>query len=136
MSTTTIPRTPPIAKKWLDNEVGLESIRDQIVAVVGYGIQGRAQANNMKDSGIRVIVGLRKNGRTWKIAQNDGHEVMDIAKVADKADIIHILIPDMEQAYTYNREIAPYLSAGKALSFSHGSAIHWKWIVPPRMWMY
>ena len=132
MSTTTIPRTPPIAKKWLDNEVGLESIRDQIVAVVGYGIQGRAQANNMKDSGIRVIVGLRKNGRTWKIAQNDGHEVMDIAKVADKADIIHILIPDMEQAYTYNREIAPYLSEGKALSFSHGAAIHWKWIVPPK----
>ena len=85
----------------------------------------------MKDSGMKIIVGLRKYGNTWKVAENDGHDVMEVSKAADNADIIHILIPDMEQADTYSKEIAPYVTEGKALSFSHGAAIHWKWIVPP-----
>lgn len=119
------------AKKWLDNQVKLDSIRKEVIAVIGYGIQGRAQANNMKDSGLNVIVGLRKDGRTWKLAENDGHKVMEISKAADNADIIHILIPDMEQANTYKNDISPHLTEGKALSFSHGAAIHWKWIETP-----
>jgi ketol-acid reductoisomerase len=119
------------AKRWLDNQVNLDIIKDQTIAVIGYGIQGRAQACNMKDSGMKVIVGLRKNGNTWNIAEDDGHDVMEVSKAADIADIIHILIPDMEQADTYSREIAPYVTKGKALCFSHGAAIHWKWIVPP-----
>ena len=119
------------AKRWLDNQVNLDSIKDQTIAVIGYGIQGRAQACNMKDSGMKVIVGLRKNGNTWNIAEDDGHDVMEVSKAADIADIIHILIPDMEQADTYSREIAPYVTKGKALCFSHGAAIHWRWIVPP-----
>lgn len=119
------------AKRWLDNQVNLDIIKDQTIAVIGYGIQGRAQACNMKDSGMKVIVGLRKNGNTWNIAEDDGHDVMEVSKAADIADIIHILIPDMEQADTYSREIGPYVTKGKALCFSHGAAIHWKWIVPP-----
>ena len=119
------------AKRWLDNQVNLDVIQDQTIAVIGYGIQGRAQASNMKDSGMKVIVGLRKYGNTWKAAEDDGHNVMEVSKAADNADIIHILIPDMEQADTYSKEIAPYVTEGKALSFSHGAAIHWKWIVPP-----
>jgi ketol-acid reductoisomerase len=119
------------AKRWLDNQVNLDIIKDQTIAVIGYGIQGRAQACNMKDSGMKVIVGLRKNGNTWNIAEDDGHDVMEVSKAADIADIIHILIPDMEQADTYSREIAPYVTKGKALCFSHGAAIHWRWIVPP-----
>lgn len=119
------------AKRWLDNQVNLDIIKDQTIAVIGYGIQGRAQACNMKDSGMKVIVGLRKNGNTWNIAEDDGHNVMEVSKAADIADIIHILIPDMEQADTYSREIAPYVTKGKALCFSHGAAIHWRWIVPP-----
>lgn len=119
------------AKRWLDNQVNLDSIKDQTIAVIGYGIQGRAQACNMKDSGMKVIVGLRKNGNTWNIAEDDGHDVMEVSKAADIADIIHILIPDMEQADTYSREIARYVTKGKALCFSHGAAIHWRWIVPP-----
>ena len=119
------------AKRWLDNQVNLDAIKDQTIAVIGYGIQGRAQASNMKDSGMKIIVGLRKYGNTWKVAENDGHDVMEVSKAADNADIIHILIPDMEQADTYSKEIAPYVTEGKALSFSHGAAIHWKWIVPP-----
>jgi ketol-acid reductoisomerase len=118
------------AKRWFDNQVDI--IKDQTIAVVGYGIQGRAQASNMKDSGMKVIVGLRKNGKTWKVAEDDGHDVLEVSKAADKADIIHILIPDIEQADMYSKEIAPYVTEGKALSFSHGAAIYWKWIVPPK----
>ena len=120
------------AKKWLDNQVSLAPIKNQTVAVIGYGIQGRAQASNMKDSGLNVIVGLRKGGKTWKQAQAEGHKVMEVAEAAKAADIIHILIPDMEQAEAYKRDIAKGVTEGKALSFSHGAAIHWKWIVPPK----
>ncbi len=121
------------AKRWLDPEVKIDPIRDQTVAVIGYGIQGRAQASNMKDSGIDVIIGLRKDGKTWRLAQQDGHKVMGLSEAAAGADIVHILIPDMEQADTYVKYIAPYMTAGKALSFSHGAAIHWKWIVAPKI---
>src|SRR5918911_2240991 len=86
------------AKKWHDNEVSLGPLKDQTIAVIGYGIQGRAQASNMKDSGMNVVVGLRKNGKTWSMAENDGHKVMEVAKAAKSANIIHILVPDMEQA--------------------------------------
>jgi ketol-acid reductoisomerase len=120
------------AKTWLDKEVNLGSIKHETIAVIGYGIQGRAQANNMKESALNIIVGLRKDGNSWKMAQKDGHKVMEIGKAANEADIIHILIPDMEQADVYKREITPYLTENKALSFSHGAAVHWKWIEPPK----
>lgn len=120
------------AKRWLDAQVKIDPIKNQSVAVIGYGIQGRAQANNMKDSGINVVIGLRKDGKTWKLAEQDGHKVIGISEAVSGADIIHILIPDMEQADTYSKYIAPYMTEGNALSFSHGAAIHWKWIVPPK----
>src|ERR687889_2416864 len=120
------------AKKWLEDQVSLDPIKNQTIAVIGYGIQGRAQASNMVDSGLNVIVGLRKEGKTWKQAEAESHKVMEVAEAAKAADIIHVLIPDMEQADTYTREIAKHVTEGKALSFSHGAAIHWKWIVPPK----
>src|SRR5205085_9802173 len=107
-------------------------LKNLTMAVQGYGIQGRAQASNMKDSGLKVVVGLRKGGKTWKQAESDGHKVMEVSEAAKAGDILHILIPDMEQADTYKRAIEPHVSSGKALSFSHGAAIHWKWIVPPK----
>jgi ketol-acid reductoisomerase len=120
------------AKKWLEDQVSLDPIKNQTIAVIGYGIQGRAQASNMMDSGLNVIVGLRKGGKTWKQAEAESHKVMEVAEAAKAADIIHVLIPDMEQADTYTREIAKHLIEGKALSFSHGAAVHWKWVVPPK----
>ena len=120
-----------MAKTWKDNDISLDAIRDQTVAVIGYGIQGDAQANNMKDSGLNVIVGLRKGGSSWEKAQADGHTVLPVAEATKRADIIHILIPDMVQARVYRDEIAPSLTAGKALSFSHAAAVHWKWIDVP-----
>src|SRR5919107_5778064 len=120
------------AKKWLEDQVSLDPIKNQTIAVIGYGIQGRAQASNMRDSGLNVIVGLRKEGKTWNQAESESHKVMEVAEAAQSADIIHILIPDMEQADTYTKEISKHVTEGKALSFSHGAAIHWKWIVPPK----
>jgi len=120
-----------MVKKWGDNDVTLDSIKNQIIAVIGYGIQGKAQANNLKDSGLNVVVGLRKEGNSWKIAEADGQNVMEVRDAVRIADIIHILIPDMEQADAYKNEISPYVTENKALSFSHGASIHWKWIEPP-----
>ena len=119
------------AKKWFDNDVSLEPVRSKTIAVIGYGIQGRAQANNMKDSGLNVIIGLYKGANSWKTAENDGHIVKEVKKASKSADIIHVLTPDMEQAKVYNNDIAPGLAQGKTLNFSHGAAIHWKWITPP-----
>ncbi len=120
-----------MVKKWGDNDVTLDTIKNQIIAVIGYGIQGKAQANNLKDSGLNVVVGLRKEGNSWKIAEADGQNVMEVRDAARIADIIHILIPDMEQADAYQNEISPYVTENKALCFSHGASIHWKWIDPP-----
>ncbi|MDX1441584.1 MAG: ketol-acid reductoisomerase [Nitrosopumilaceae archaeon] len=120
-----------MAKTWKDNEISLDPIKDQTIAVIGYGIQGDAQANNMKDSGLNVIVGLKKGGNSWSKASNDGHKVMSVSEACKQADIIHVLIPDMIQSQVYKDEIGPNLSEGKALSFSHAAAIHWNWISAP-----
>ena len=121
-----------MARIWKDSDVSLEPIKNQTIAVLGYGIQGNAQANNIKDSGLNVIVGLQESGSSWKKAKDDGHQVMSIPKACEKADIIHVLIPDMVQAQVYKEQIVPYLKAGKALSFSHAAAIHWGWINAPK----
>ena len=121
-----------MVKKWGDQDVNIDFLKNQTIAVIGYGIQGRAQANNLKDSGLNVIVGLRKGGNSWKIAEEDGHQVMEVDDAAENADIIHILIPDMEQADTYKSEISQYVTENKSLCFSHGASIHWKWIEPPK----
>lgn len=120
-----------MAKTWKDDQVSLEPIKNQTIAVIGYGIQGNAQSNNLRDSGLKVIVGLKEGGESWKKAQSDGHKVMKIAEACKDADIIHVLVPDMLQAKIYREEIGPNLSEGKALSFSHGAAIHWEWIKAP-----
>lgn len=119
------------AKKWFDNDVSLEPVRSKTIAIIGYGIQGRAQANNMKDSGLNVIIGLYKGAKSWKTAENDGHIVKDVKEASKSADIIHVLTPDMEQANVYKNDIVLGLAQGKTLNFSHGAAIHWKWIIPP-----
>ncbi len=120
-----------MAKIWKDPDVSIDPIKDQTIAVLGYGIQGNAQSNNLKDSGLNVIVGLKEGGASWDKAQNDGHKVMSIAQAAKEADIIHVLIPDMVQAKVYKDEIEPNVSEGNALSFSHAAAIHWGWIKAP-----
>ena len=119
------------AQRWHDSDINLDDIKKDRIAVIGYGIQGRAQANNMKDSGLEVIVGLRRGGKSWDLAEKEGHKVMSAAEATREANIVHVLVPDMEQSTLYKTEIGPNLSEGSALSFSHGAAVHWKWIEPP-----
>ena len=121
-----------MAKIWKDDEVSLEPIKNETIAVLGYGIQGNAQSNNMRDSGLNVIVGVKEGGSSWEKAKADGHKVMSISEACKAADIIQVLIPDMVQAKVYKEEIEPNLSEGNALYFSHAAAIHWKWIEPPK----
>ncbi len=122
---------PNMAKIWKDDDVSLDFIKNQTIAVIGYGIQGNAQSNNMKDSGLNVIIGLKEGGNSWKKAQNDGHKVMSVSQACKEADIIHVLIPDMVQSKIYKEVIEPNLSEGNALSFSHAASIYWKWIEAP-----
>ena len=121
-----------MAKIWKDDEVSLEPIKNETIAVLGYGIQGNAQSNNMRDSGLNVIIGVKEGGSSWEKAKADGHKVMSISEACKTADIIQVLIPDMVQAKVYKKEIEPNLSEGNALYFSHAAAIHWKWIEAPK----
>ena len=121
-----------MAKIWKDDDVSLEPIKNETIAVLGYGIQGNAQSNNMRDSGLNVIIGVKEGGSSWEKAKADGHKVMSISEACKAADIIQVLIPDMVQAKVYKEEIEPNLSEGNALYFSHAAAIHWKWIEAPK----
>lgn len=120
-----------MAKIYYEQDADLEILKEKTIAVIGYGSQGSAQANNMKDSGLKVIIGLRPEGASAERAKQNGFEVFPISEAAAKADIIHILIPDEVQADVYNSEIAQQLKPGKALGFSHGFNIRFKQIIPP-----
>lgn len=121
-----------MGRTWMDKDVKLETIKGETVAVIGYGIQGRAQALNMKDSDLNVVVGLRNDGKSWDVAVKDGQRVMEVEEAVEAGDVIQILTPDMVQGKVYTESIEPNLRKGKALGFSHGAAIHWRWIKPPK----
>jgi len=120
-----------MVKIYFDKDASLDPIKDKMIAVVGYGSQGHAQAQNMRDSGLNVIIGVRPEGSSWKRARNDGFEVYSISEAAEKADVIFMLIPDMVQPVVYKKDIEPHLSEGKTIDFAHGFNIHFKQIVPP-----
>jgi ketol-acid reductoisomerase len=119
-------------KIYYDNDADLKYLEDKIVAVIGYGSQGHAQAQNLKDSGVEVIVGLRKESSSWPVAEEDGFEVLITPEAAAKADVIQILIPDIKQASVFKNDIEPNLEEGNSLVFSHGLNIHYDQIVPPK----
>jgi len=121
-----------MAKVYYDADVSLEPLKNKTVAVIGYGSQGQAQAQNMKDSGVNVILGLRPKGTSWKTAKHEGFEVYPIQEAVQKADIVHMLIPDLEQPATFRNQVAPHMAKGKVLGFSHGFNIHFKQIIPQR----
>ncbi|MCR4441541.1 MAG: ketol-acid reductoisomerase [Peptococcaceae bacterium] len=120
-----------MAKMFYDQDANLSYLEGKKVAVIGYGSQGHAQAQNLKDSGVDVIVGLRKGSSSWAKAEADGIGVYTVAEAAEKADIIQILLPDEKHPEVYNNEILPGLKPGKALVFSHGFNIHFGTIKPP-----
>ncbi len=120
-----------LTKIYYDQDADLGLIKDRTIAVVGYGSQGHAQAQNLHDAGLDVIVALREGSRRWKQAEADGMRVMTVPLAAERADIIQNLAPDEVQPAIYNQHIKPHLSSGNALAFSHGFNIHYNQIVPP-----
>lgn len=118
-------------KIYYEKDVNTDVLKDKIVAVIGYGSQGRAQSMNMAESGLNVVVGLRQDGSSWKVAKEDGLEVMTVEEASQKADIIHLLIPDEIQAQVYEQSIKDGLEEGNTISFSHGYNIHFQYIKPP-----
>jgi len=121
-----------MVKVYFDKDANLDILKDKTIAVIGYGSQGCAQAQNMRDSGLEVIVGLRPEGKSWKRAKQDGFDVYPISKAAEKGDVIFMLIPDMVQPTVYKEHIEQHLSEGKVLDFAHGFNIHFKQIIPPK----
>ncbi|MEK6759758.1 MAG: ketol-acid reductoisomerase [Deltaproteobacteria bacterium] len=117
-------------KVYYDKDANLEKIRGKKVAVIGFGSQGHAHSLNLKESGVDVVVGLRKDGGSWKKAEAAGLKVMAVTDAVKGADVVMILIPDELQGDTYKCEIAPNLKKGAYLAFAHGFAIHFGQIVP------
>lgn len=116
---------------YYDRDADLSFLKGKKIAVMGYGSQGHAQAQNLNDSGLDVVVGLRKDSASWQKVEADGLKVAIVPEAAEAADVIQILLPDEHQARVYREEIEPYLSEGKALMFSHGFNVHYGQIVPP-----
>ncbi len=116
---------------YYENDVNMEILKNNTIAVIGYGSQGMAQARNMADSGLNVVVGLRKDGASWNAAKNDRMTVLSVKGAAEEADIIHILIPDEIQSKVYHESIKDGLEEGNTISFSHGYNIHYGYIKPP-----
>lgn len=121
-----------MAKIYYEKDADLGVLKEKVIAIVGYGNQGHAQAQNLRDSGLKVIVGELEGSPGWMRAKEAGFEVETAKKAAQKANIIQILVPDEFQAKLYQTDILPFLKKGNALGFSHGFNIHFHQIVPPQ----
>lgn len=120
-----------MAKMYYDKDADLKYLKGKTVAIIGYGSQGHAHALNLKDSGVKVVVGLYKGSKSWKEAEKAGLEVMESAEAAKKGDCIMMLVSDTKTPEVYHRDVAPSLKAGKSLAFAHGFNIHFGQIVAP-----
>ncbi|MET0218875.1 MAG: ketol-acid reductoisomerase [Burkholderiales bacterium] len=117
-------------KVYYDKDADLSLVKGKKVSIVGYGSQGHAHANNLKDSGVKVTVGLRKGGASWKKAKDAGLSVKEVGDAVEGADIVMILLPDESHAQVYKEEIEPRMKKGAALAFAHGFNIHFGQIEP------
>ena len=117
---------------YYDKDANPDLLRDKQIAVIGYGSQGFAQSNNLKDSGCNVTIGLRNGSASWEKAENAGLKVLPVAQAAAEADIVMMLVPDELAPDIYAREVAESITPGKYLAFSHGFSIHYNFIEPPR----
>lgn len=119
-----------MAKMYYNNDINEGALQQKKVAVIGYGSQGHAHAQNLKDSGFDVVVGVRP-GKSFDAAKEDGMDVKTVKEAADYADVIMVLLPDERQKSVYEEEIKPALTAGKSLMFAHGFNVHFGEIQPP-----
>ena len=123
-------------KKYYDTDCNLGLLDGKTVAVIGFGSQGHAHSENLAESGVNVVVGLRKGSSHWAKAEEfaatcPNFRVMEVEEAAKAGDIVMMLVPDELCADIYNKQIAPYMTEGKTLAFAHGFNIHFKTIVPP-----
>lgn len=119
------------AKVYTDKDADLGVFKNKTIAVLGYGSQGHAHALNLKDSGVNVIIGLYKGSKSAAVAKKHGFKVVTTAEAVKQADVIMAALPDMKQADIYEQDIAPNLTKGKTLLFSHGLAVHFGLIKLP-----
>jgi len=120
-----------MAKIYYDNDCDLKLLDGKLIGIIGYGSQGHAQAQNLRDSGCQVLVAELEDSPGWKNAREAGFKVTDAAEVAREADIVSILAPDELHGRIYNASVLPGLAAGNTLLFSHGFSIHYGQVVPP-----
>lgn len=120
-----------MAKIYYGKDADISILKNKTIAVIGYGSQGHAHAQNLKDSALNVVVGLMKDSPSVKVAKNDGLTVMETNKAAVAGDIIMLLVPDQWQAKVWSEDISPSLKKGKAIFFAHGFNIHYHQILPP-----
>ena len=121
----------PVVRAFYDSDADLRRLDGRVIAIIGYGSQGHAHALNLKESGARVVVGLRPDGPSWQRAAAAVLDVLPVAEAAATADIIMMLVPDQEARAVYETGVAPALRPGKTLMFAHGFNIHFKEIAPP-----
>lgn len=119
-------------KIYYDKDCDLSLIQSKKVAMIGFGSQGHAHAENLRDSGVEVIIGLKKGGKSWDKALAKGFKVLSVAEATKEADLIMILTPDELQSDIFKAEIEPNLSEGNAIAFGHGFNVHYGQIVPPK----
>ena len=117
-------------KVYYEKDADLSLIKKKKVTIVGYGSQGHAHANNLKDSGVKVTVGLRKDGASWEKAKKAGLNVKEVGAAVKDADVVMILVPDEQQPDVYRNDVEPNIKKGAALAFAHGFNIHYNQIVP------
>ncbi len=117
-------------KVYYDKDADLSLIKKKKVAIIGYGSQGHAHANNLQDSGVKVVVGLRKDGASWNKAKKAGLAVKDVAEAVKGADVVVMLVPDEQQPEVYRNDIEPNLKKGAVLAFAHGFNVHYGQISP------
>ncbi len=115
---------------YYDKDCDINIIKSKTVAMIGFGSQGHAHAENLRDSGVNVVIGLRESGSSWKKAVAKNFEVLSVADATAKADVVMILLPDENQSEIYENEIAPNLKSGATIAFGHGFNIHYGRIKP------
>ncbi len=115
---------------YYDKDCNLDIIKSKTVAMIGFGSQGHAHAENLRDSGVHVVIGLRAGGSSWAKAAAKGFEVLTVEEASAKGDVVMILLPDENQKESYEAQIAPNLKSGAIIAFGHGFSIHYGRIIP------
>jgi len=117
-------------KVFYDKDCDLSLIKGKTVAIIGYGSQGHAHAQNLNDSGVKVVVGLRKGGASWEKVGKAGLNVMEVNDAVKIADVVMILLPDEQIAEVYTNNVAPNVKQGASLVFAHGFNVHYNQVIP------